>query len=292
MAPEDDGGRVQSPALLPEPMSEPPIEGPPVLYELTGHVLKLTLNRAQQRNAMSQELLEGVRDAAARAAADPEVRCIVITGKGRNFCGGADFKGDRAKYSDPQITSGELVGGESGYAMYNHFLSLLNIPVPVVGALQGHAIGGGLGLALCCDLRVCHADSLYGANFVHLGLHPGMGTTYFLPRLVGVPKATELLLTGRLVNGQEAERIGLATGVGTTPEEVLAKAMALAEEIAANAPIAVRWTKRSIYRHLDWNPQAAAWDEAHLQSQTFKTKDFIEGTKALLQKRDPKFQGR
>merc|ERR1711953_537306 len=99
------------------------------------------------------------------------------------------------------------------------FLSLLDVKVPVIGALQGHAIGGGLGLALCCDIRICCADSQYGSNFVRLGLHPGMATTYLLPRLVGVPKAVELLLTGRLVDGKEAEKIGLATNVADTPEE-------------------------------------------------------------------------
>merc|ERR1719245_1950316 len=117
--------------------------------------------------------------------------------------------------------------------MYGHFLSLLDLPVPVVGALQGHAIGGGL----CCALRFCHATSQYGANFVRLGLHPGMATTYFLPRLVGVPRAAELLLTGRLVDGAEAFQLGLANDVGETPEEVLKKATTLANEIAANAPV-------------------------------------------------------
>merc|ERR1719210_1600737 len=107
-----------------------------------------------------------------------------------------------------------MIAGEQNFAMYNHFLSLLDLKVPVIGALQGHAIGGGLGLALCCDLRVCHATSQYGANFVRLGLHPGMATTYFLPRLVGVPRAAELLLTGRLVTGAEALQLGLANDVG------------------------------------------------------------------------------
>merc|ERR1711881_352688 len=111
------------------------------------------------------------------------------------------------------------IGGEKMFAMYQPFLCLMDIKVPVIGALQGHAVGGGLGLALCCDIRVCHKTSQYGSNFVRLGLHPGMATTYFLPRLVGVPRAAELLLTGRLINGTEACQLGLANDVGETPEE-------------------------------------------------------------------------
>ena len=98
---------------------------------------------------------------------------------------------------------------ERSFAMYQPFLSVLELEVPVVGALAGHAIGGGLGLALVCDLRVASADAKYGANFTRLGLHPGMATTYLLPRIVGVPRAAELLLTGRLIDGAEAERMGL-----------------------------------------------------------------------------------
>jgi len=265
---------------------------PPVLYEVKGNVAIITLNRATNRNAMTVELLEGVRDAISRAASDQEARCVVLVGQGRNFCGGADFRGrNKPAYVDHHISAGPLVAGEKGLAMYNHFLALMDLPIPVVGALQGHAIGGGLGLALCCDIRVCHAGSQYGANFVRLGLHPGMATTYFLPRLVGVPRAVELLLTGRLVDGTEAHHMGLASDVGSTPEEVFAKAMALADQIAANAPVAVRWTKRSIYRHLEWNPRGAAWDEANLQGRTSEMQDSREGVKALLEKRKPLFTG-
>jgi len=265
-------------------------EGPAVLYEKKGHVLVLTLNRAMNRNAMSVEMLNAVKEAATLAAADNDVRCVVLTGRGRNFCGGADFsKKGKADMDQPKQV---LVGGEVQMATYDNFLRLLDIQVPIVGALQGHAIGGGFGLAFCCDIRVVHASSQYGSNFVKLGIHPGMATTYFLPRLVGVPRALELLLTGRLFDGQEAVRLGLAVDVGETQEEVLSKAMSIAEQIAANSPVAVRWTKRSVYRHLGGDPRDAAWDEANLQAWTFQTEDSKEGTRALLEKRAPKFNGR
>jgi len=152
-------------------------------------------------------------------------------------------------------------------------------------------VGGGLGLALVCDLRIANADAKYGANFVRLGLHPGMATTYLLPRLVGLPRALELLLTGRIVTGRDACEIGLVNHA-VPADEVLPRARALAREIASAAPIAVRWTKRSIYRNLAWDPRSAAEVEAHAQSRTVETDDAKEGMRALLEKRAPVFHGR
>ena len=161
----------------------------------------------------------------------------------------------------------------------------------MIGALNGHAIGGGLGLALVCDIRIANADAKYGANFVKLGLHPGMATTYLMPRFVGVPRAAELLLTGRIVTGTEAAELGLAN-YAVPADQVLAKAQELAAEVASCAPIAVRWTKRSLYRNVGWDPTTAAELEAGVQSRTVETEDFREGVAALLEKREPDFKGR
>ncbi len=163
--------------------------------------------------------------------------------------------------------------------------------MPTIAAMQGHAIGGGLGLAVVCDLRVANREARYGANFVRLGLHPGMATTYILPRLLGLPRATELLLTGRIISGAEAAELGLAN-YAVDAEQVLEKARELAREIAGCAPLAVRWTKRSVYRGIDWDPRRAAELEAHAQSRTLETEDAREGIRALLERRDPVFKGR
>jgi enoyl-CoA hydratase/carnithine racemase len=237
---------------------------------------------------MTPDLLEGLREAVGRVRGDPEVRCLLVTGRGRSFCAGADFRsrregdGQGGPYVAPQ---------ERSYATYAHFLALLDVEVPTIAAMQGHAIGGGLGLAVVCDLRVANREARYGANFVRLGLHPGMATTYLLPRLMGVPRATELLLTGRIVSGEEAAATGLVH-YAVEPEAVLARAQELAGEIASAAPLAVRWTKRSIYQGLGWDPRSAARLEAHAQSRSFETEDFREGVAALLEKRDPVFRGR
>ena len=256
----------------------------PVLYELEDGVLTLTLNRADQRNNMTDELLDAIAAAAARAQDDADTRCVVITGRGANFCGGADLNRGFQR-------TGYAMSNEASLSMYEPFLAFLDVRVPVIAAMQGHAIGGGLGLALVCDIRVASRSAKYGANFVRLGIHPGMATTYLLPRLIGMPRAAELLFTGRLVDGDEAARIGLVNEA-VDADKVLDRALELAREIAAAAPIAVRWTKRSLYQNADWRPRPYAEFEAHLQSRTLESDDCKEGVSALLEKRRPKFKGR
>ncbi len=258
---------------------------PAVLYDAKDHIATITLNRPENRNSMTPDVLQGLSDAVAEARGDSDVRCVIITGRGKSFCAGADFK------SRGSADAGDLPPHERSFAMYSHFLKVLEIEVPTIAALNGHAIGGGLGLAVVCDLRVANREAKYGANFVRLGLHPGMATTHMLPRLMGLPRATEFLLTGRIVTGEEAALAGLVN-YAVAPDAVADKASELAREIATAAPLAVRWTKQSIYRRVDWDPVSAARFEAHVQSRTFETEDNREGVKALLEKREPRFQGR
>lgn len=260
---------------------------PAVLYAAENGVAEITLNRPDNRNAMTPDVLAGLAEAVARAGSDPALRCVIVTGRGKSFCAGADFRAEREKEDEGAWRAPH----ERAYRTYAPFLSLLELEVPTVAAMQGHAIGGGLGLAIVCDLRVANESARYGANFVRLGLHPGMANTWLLPRLMGVPNAVELLLTGRLVDGAEAARRGLVHYA--LPEaEVLAKARALAAEIASAAPLAVRWTKRTLYEGLAWDPKSAARREAALQSRSFETEDFREGVAALLERREPRFRGR
>jgi enoyl-CoA hydratase/carnithine racemase len=258
-----------------------------VLCDVDDGIATLTLNRPDNRNSMTPDVLAGLADAVAKVRADADLRCVILTGNGTSFCAGADYKprpaaDDSAAYAAPH---------ERSYATYAPFLSLLDVEVPIIAAMQGHAVGGGLGLAVVCDLRVANRTSRYGANFVRLGLHPGMATTYLLPRLMGVPRAVEFLLTGRIVSGEEAAAAGLVH-YAEDGAQVLPRAQQLAREIASAAPLAVRWTKRSIYAGLGWDPRSAARHEAHEQSRTIETEDAREGIAALLAKRDPKFQGR
>ena len=261
------------------------MEEPAVLYEVEGSVGTITLNRPAGRNAMTPELLDAFSAAIERPRRDQDVRCLVITGKGRCFSAGADLRSSlqREDLGSPST--------ETSFAMYEPFLKVLDIEVPVVAALNGHAVGGGFGLALLADIRVANADAKYGANFARLGIHSGLGISYVLPRLVGAARASELLFTGRLITGSEALGMGLVTHAKDAAE-VLPTAMALARSIAASAPLAVRQMKSSIRRALGWRIREAALEEAALQAASLQTDDAKEGVAAVLEKREPEFTGR
>jgi enoyl-CoA hydratase/carnithine racemase len=260
---------------------------PAAVYESSGGVGVLTLNRPDNRNSMTPELLEAFAEAVAQAKSDPEARAILITGKGSCFSAGADFRSEMQRDADGP----HRMPHERSYGMYTPFLGVFDLEVPVIGALNGHAVGGGFGLALVCDIRFASREAKYGANFTRIGLHPGMAITYLLPRLVGPSKAAELLYTGQLITGEEAERIGLVSRA-LPAEEVLPVAMETARTIAANAPLAVRMTKRTLRRQLGWDVRGAAYEEGYAQAASLTTDDAAEGMRALLEKREPQFQGR
>jgi len=262
-----------------------------VLYEpasATHPIGVVRMNRPDQRNSMTAELLDAFAARVLEARADAHARCVVVTGSGACFSAGADLRaqiqrgGDEARARMPH---------EASFAMYTAFLGVLDIEVPVVGALNGHTVGGGFGLALLTDIRIGNEAARYGANFARLGLHSGLGISYTLPRVIGASRAAELLFTGRLVSGVEAAAMGLVSRA-VPGEQVLHEAMALAHEIAQAAPIAVRMMKASMRQFLGWEVRQAAWSEAYAQSATIATADFKEGMEALLGKRDPTFHGR
>ena len=254
-----------------------------VSFHVDGLVGVITLNRPDNRNSMTPELLDAFAEASATAKANAVIRCVVVTGTGSCFSSGADFKST--------LQRSEGTPEERSYAMYVPFLSLLDLEVPVIGALNGHTVGGGFGLSLVCDIRIGARDAKYGANFVKLGLAPGMAISYLLPRVVGLPKANELLLTGRLVDGPEAEALGILNRA-VAAADVMATAMEMARTIAGNAPLAVTATKAAIRRGLALTVREAAREEAVAQSETLVTADAAEGIAALLAKRTPVFTGR
>jgi enoyl-CoA hydratase/carnithine racemase len=253
-----------------------------VVYEKRGQVGEIVLSRPDQRNSMTPELLEAFAEAVAEARADGDSRCLIVRGEGSCFSAGADLKAN--------LQTGHGLPHERSYAMYAPFLALVDVEVPVIGALNGHAVGGGFGLALSCDIRIGNEASKYGANFARLGFGSGMAITYVLPRLVGVSRAAELLFTGRLVKGTEAAAIGLFSRA-LPGDQVLSAARELAEEIAGSAPLAVRAIKRALRHNTEWDPKSAARYEAALQADTLTTEDAKEGMAALLEKRAPEFQG-
>jgi len=217
---------------------------PAVLVSRRDLVCEITLNRPAHRNGMSPEMLGPFQQVIDQVKTDRDIRCVVITGNGANFCSGADFRSGI-------LERGDQLPEEATYGIYRPFLTILEVQVPVIAAMNGHAIGGGFGLGLVCDLRVANREARYGANFARLGVHSGMAITYLLPRITSVPRAAELLFTGRVFTGAEAAEMGIAN-YAVDPAEVLSKSRELAAEIAACAPAAVRMMKRSLYRGLNW----------------------------------------
>jgi len=256
-----------------------------VLYEAADRIGTITLNRPDHRNAMTPELLDAFSEAIDEARADGEIRCLVMTGKGRCFSAGADLR------SSMQRSDLGKPSREASFAMYEPFLRVLDVEVPVIAAMNGHTVGGGFGLSLLADIRVANVDAKYGVNFARLGIHSGLGISYLLPRLVGAAYAAELLFTGKLIRGDEALRIGLVTHADEA-DEVLPTAMELARAIAASAPMAVQQMKASIRRGLRWEICEAALEEAGLQAASLETADAKEGVSAILEKREPEFVGR
>ncbi len=259
-----------------------------ILYEVVDKVAKITFNRPEDRNSMNLEMLTQFNKSIESVKNENDVRCMIISGSGSTFSSGAHFDDN---FNAGTHTGKERLPHEIFLDLYKSFLDLQKIEIPIIAAMNGHAIGGGLGLALICDIRIACKTAKYGANFARLGIHSGMGVSYMLPRLIGISKANEMLYTGRLISGEKAEQIGLASyamDAGQTGE----KAMELAKEIATCAPVAVRMMKRSIYRNLDWDPMKGAEYESHCQSRTFEMEDAKEGIAALLEKRQPIFIGK
>ena len=256
----------------------------PVLFETQDCIAQITLNRPENRNSMDKETMPAFLEAINRVKNDKNLRCLIITGTGSSFCAGADFKSGLVDDRGP-------LPHETLLEIYSPFLKIQEIKIPTIAAMNGHAVGGGFGLGLICDIRIANINSKYGANFARLGLHTGMSISYMLPRIVGMAVANELLFTGRLIDGKTAADIGLVN-YALSEQEISTKAWELAREIAASAPVAVRMIKRSVHRGLDWDPTGAAEIETHCQSRTFEMDDASEGISALLEKREPVFTGK
>ncbi|KPJ48634.1 MAG: hypothetical protein AMJ38_04905 [Dehalococcoidia bacterium DG_22] len=259
---------------------------PKVLLAREDGVATLTLNSPADRNALSAELVGELARAVDEVRGDEQTRVLVITGSGKAFSSGGDIK----SMMPPQGVSLEAMK-EAIKEYYRKTLSFLELPIPTIAAINGHAIGAGCTLTLACDMRVASRQAKLGLGFVRLGLHPGMGTTYFLPRLVGTARAYELLLTGDVISGEEAERLGLVNRA-VEPEELEAATRELALKVARGPAIAIRMLKTAL-RQSPLVDLAAALDyEAAAQAFCSQTEDLREGIKAFLEKRDPQFRGR
>ncbi len=249
-------------------------------------VAVLTLDNPDQRNAMSDAMTASWVAAVDELAGDRDLRAVVVTGAGSAFCSGGNT-GWIA--SEPDATVDEL--RTRMVAFYRAWLSIRRLEVPTIAAVNGPAIGAGLCVALACDIRYAARGARLGAPFVKLGMHAGMAATYLLPNVVGEAHARDLLLTGRLVDADEALRLGLVSRV-LEPDGFLDEVLATAAGVAATAPVATRLTTVALRDggHADFET-ALQW-EGLAQPVTLATADLQEGIAAAREKRPPRFTGR
>jgi enoyl-CoA hydratase len=248
-------------------------------------VAVLTLNLPERRNMMSEEMTASWQRAIAAVARDDAIRAVVVTGAGTAFCSGGDLS---------------WIGAEPGAsvdrlrirmaAFYRAWLSIRELEVPTIAAVNGAAVGAGLALALACDIRYVAVEARLAVPFTRLGLHPGMLTTWSLPQVAGLAVARDLLLTGRTVEGDEAVRLGLASRALQT-ELVLPAALDAAAAIAASAPVATRLTKLALSGDGHAGFTATLEWEALAQAVTLATEDLQEGLAAAKERRAPAFTG-
>jgi enoyl-CoA hydratase/carnithine racemase len=239
------------------------------------HVAEVRLNRPPN-NFFSLRMIDGVADALEVLDGDPACRAIVLSAAGKHFCAGADFS------STETYTTGDL---------YSAAARLFRTAKPIVAAVQGATIGGGLGLALAADFRVAAPEARFSANFARLGFHQGFGLSVTLPDLVGQQRAAELLYTGRRITGTEAHEIGLTDRL-VPLDELDRAARDLAAEIAGSAPLAVQSIRATLRGDLAERIVAATDHELAEQERLRLTDDFAEGTRAMAERRPPDFTGR
>lgn len=270
-------------------MSNPPA-AELVLERREDEIAILTFDDEARRNAMTRAMGEAFRDRIESLRQDEGLRAVVITGAGSAFSAGGDLEmiGDLAQTAR---AGGRDEVRQFMRGFYELFLSVRQIPVPTLAAINGHAIGAGLCIALACDLRYIAREARVGLNFTKLGLHPGMGASWTLPRLVGPAWAAELMYTSRIIGGEEAAAIGIANRC-LPAAEVLPAALATAREIADCAPVAVRSLKRGLAHGAVAGDLAAQLDfEASEQSLCFASDDMREGLAAARERRKPRFEG-
>lgn len=247
-----------------------------------GHVTLVEICRPPH-NFFDFELIQQIAQTFEELDLNPQCRAIVLASAGTAFCAGANFNSPNDKISRPE--------NPGTNPLYFEAIRIFACKKPIVAAIHGPAVGGGLGLALVADFRVTCPEGRFSANFNRLGFHPGFGLSVTLPRLVGIQQANLLFFTGRRINGEEAVAIGLADLL-VPQADVRTQALKLAHEMAVSAPLSLQSTRATLRQGLVAQLEQAVAHESLEQTWQFKTDDFKEGVKAMTERREPQFQGR
>ena len=268
-----------------------------LLFDKEDGVAIVTLNLPDKLNALSQDIVAGLWEAMNQTRIDDSIRVLVITGVGRGFCSGADVQGlaadaERSKQPAPSTAGKQNQPAPSmTRSLHDIPAEIRNLPKPVLGAINGVAAGGGLSIALACDIRIASENARFVAAWIRRALMPDLGASYMLPRTVGLSKACELIFTGDAIDAKEAERIGLVSNV-VPHEQLMSTTMELARRLAKGPPIAIQLAKRAIYEAQHMDMEATVEFERLGFAMTMRSEDASEGTRAFLEKREAIFKGR
>lgn len=256
-----------------------------ILWEQQGGVGIITLNRPDALNALHRPHLTELNEAVERARFDPNVRSLVITGAGRGFSAGADVKEWGSGYGDEEPSAGWI---DLAHSLITR---IYRLPKPVVAAVNGVAVGAGCDITLAADLRVASTKARFGQAYIKLGYCPDAGGSFLLPRLIGEARAMELIYTGRIIDADEANRLGLLNAL-VEPEELLPTALELAERLAKGPTVAIGLSKENIRQNAFLNIEDALRNERRAGEICGRTEDSKEGLAATLERREANFQGR
>jgi enoyl-CoA hydratase/carnithine racemase len=263
-------------------------------YQKSERIATITYNRPEKMNAWTPRMFEELRQAIDDAENDFDIGAIIITGAGRAYCSGADMGGlNRLAQGAEQPTAGQSASDIQVDADgMGRFAFMLSLKKPIVAAINGPAVGMGFANALYCDIRIASESARMGLIFPRRGLAIEFGSSWLLPRIVGLANAVDLALTGRLIDAQDALRMGLVSRV-VADRELMAAAQALAADLATQcSPLGISYVKRFLYQHLYTDLATALRDEGESAGVMLRSQDFKEGVKAFLEKRSPKFTGK
>jgi enoyl-CoA hydratase/carnithine racemase len=254
-------------------------------WKKKGSIVIITFNRADTLNALTSDLQEEFLDLLQHLKDVHELRAIIITGEGKAFSAGGDLQGFLKKYEKYSKQGGSR-------ELFRNRLprTVLSIEVPLIAAINGPAVGGGLTLTLLCDFRIASEEAIFGAVFARVGLSPEYGSSFLLSRIVGLTRATEMILTAKIIGAKEALEYGLVSEV-LPPHLLMRRAQEIAEEISSLPPISIRMCKRALKHGLDCNLHQAIAYEEMLETYCFSSLDHKEAVSAYLEKRSPKFMG-